>query len=53
MFGKKREKSPTTGRFVKRGTLAKLAEMFSKKDPPAMIEHDADQAEHGTSRTKR
>ncbi len=50
----KRDRSPTTGRFIKRGLLAKLASMVKKPDEaPMEIEHDPDAKEQGTTRVKK
>ena len=52
----KPDRSPTTGKFIKRGLLAKLAGMFSRKDKseqPLMLTHKVGEAEKGIRRSKR
>jgi len=52
----KPDRSPTSGRFIKRGILAKLASMFSRKDKseqPLLLTHKVGEAEKNTTRSKR
>jgi hypothetical protein len=52
----KPDRSPTTGKFIKRGLLAKLAGMFSRKDKseqPLLLTHKVGEAEQNTTRTRK
>jgi hypothetical protein len=51
----KPDRSPTSGRFIKRGLLAKLAGMFSRKDKSEqpLLLTDKQEPEKNTTRSKR
>lgn len=50
-----RPRSPTTGKFIKRSLLDRLASIFKgkpDKDAPTLIEHDPKAQERNTTRSK-